>query len=159
MANLYEMTNQAKELYEMLQSDMIDEQTFSDTLEAIGAEEKLIGYCQVIEQFKADIEMYKAEIERIDAKKKSAEKSVDRMKKTISEFMVAVGKDKEKAGTFSISISPVKSVNITDESKIPSQYLVEQKPKVDKVGIRKAIESGASVDGAELITSSSVRIR
>ena len=157
--NLYEMTNNAKELYELLQQDIIDEQTFADTLESIGVEDKLIGYCQVIGQLKADVEMLKAEEDRIGAKRKSAEKSIDRMKNTIGEFMLACGKDKKKAGTFSISITPVKSVNIIDENKIPKEFLVEQKPKVDRVGIRKAIDSGVSVAGAELVTNNSVRIR
>lgn len=38
---LYELTAQASELYELLQNEEIDEQTFTDTLEAIGTEEKL----------------------------------------------------------------------------------------------------------------------
>ena len=50
MATLFEMTQQATELYEMLQAEEIDEQTFSDTLEAMGTGEKIEGYCQVIKQ-------------------------------------------------------------------------------------------------------------
>ena len=72
--NLYEMTQAANELYELLTSGEIDEQTFADTLEAMGTEEKLENYCKVIRQLEYDAEMLKAEKERIDKKKKNVEK-------------------------------------------------------------------------------------
>ena len=53
---LYEMTEQAKTLYNMLSYGEIDEQTFNDTLESIGADDKINDYCIVIRQLKADAE-------------------------------------------------------------------------------------------------------
>ena len=77
---LYEMTAAGKQLLEMLEVGEIDEQTFADTLESIGADEKVDTYCEIIAQRKADAEALKGEIERLAAKKKAAENDVDRMR-------------------------------------------------------------------------------
>ncbi len=159
MATLYEMTAQANALYELLQSEEIDEQTFIDTLEAMGAGEKIEGYCQIIKQFQSDIEMFKSEIDRVTARKKTAENAVDRMKATLLLFLQTTGQEKVKAGTFSVSTATTQAVNITDEKAIPTNYLVEQPPKIDKIGIKNALKAGAEISGAELINNTGVRIR
>lgn len=41
---LYEMTEAARQLKALLEADEIDEQTFSDTIEAIGADDKINAY-------------------------------------------------------------------------------------------------------------------
>lgn len=159
MASLYELTEQAIELYDLLQSDDIDEQTFLDTLEAMGANEKVENYCKIIKQFQCDADMYKAEIERVTAKKKSAENAIDRMKTALLNFMKMSGQKKVSAGTFTVSTATSQSVNIIDESKLPQEYLIAQPPKVDKAGIKKAISGGAVIDGAEIIVNEGVRIK
>lgn len=65
MATLFEMTQQANTLYELLQNEEIDEQIFNDTLEAMGTEEKIESYCQIIsypdtlQSFEIAIKYYK----------------------------------------------------------------------------------------------------
>ena len=71
---LYEFTGAAKDLYALLENDEIDEQTFHDTLEAIGAEDKVESYCQIISQLEAD----KAEL--VDAKIAVLQGEIDRLK-------------------------------------------------------------------------------
>ena len=157
--NLYEMTNNAVMLYELLQNEEIDEQTFKDTLSAMGTEEKLEGYCKVIRQLEADVEMLKNEKDRIDSKKKVAENSIARMKKTVIEFMKATGESKGNAGTFTVRLSESKATSITDESKIPARFLIEQAPKIDKTAIRKELLAGAEIPGCELQVNEGVQIK
>lgn len=159
MASLYEFTAAANELYELLQSEEIDDQTFLDTLEAMGANDKVESYCQIIKQFQNDVEMYKSEIDRVTAKKRAAENAIDRMKNALLNFMKQSGQKKVSAGTFIVSTANSQSVNIIDESKLPKEYLIEQPPKVDKAGIKKAISGGAVIDGAEIVVNEGVRIR
>lgn len=159
MSTLYELTEQAACLYELLQNNEIDEETFNDTLESMGASEKAESYCKVIKQFQSDIEMFKNEIDRLSARKKTAENAVDRMKNALLLFMQQTGQDKLKAGTFAITQATTQAVNITDEKAIPCIYLVEQPPKIDKTAIKKAIKDGENVSGAELINNKGVRIR
>lgn len=159
MATLFELTQQASELYELLQAEEIDEQTFSDTLEAMGAGDKVENYCKVIKQFQADAEMFKNEIARLTARKQTAENAVDRMKAALLAFMQFSGQDKVKAGSFSVYTATTPAVKIIDETAIPSIYLKPQPPTVDKIAIKAAIKGGATVEGAELINNTGVRIR
>lgn len=159
MATLYELTTQASMLYEMLQGEIIDEQIFNDTLEAMGAGEKVESYCKVIKQFQSDAEMFKTEIDRLTARKKTAENAVERMKAALLLFMQQTGQDKVKAGSFAVSTATTQAVSITDENAIPCIYLVEQPPKIDKVGIKNALKAGEQINGAELINNTGVRIR
>ena len=156
---LYEMTQNAVALYELLQMEEIDEQTYLDTLEAMGAEEKIESYCQIIKQLQADVEMFATEAARIAARKKTAENSIDRMKAALLAYMQMTKQTKAKGGTFPVSVASTQKVNVTDESKVPSQWLVPQPPKVDKVGLKEALKGGATIEGAELITTEGVRIR
>lgn len=159
MATLYEMTAQASELYELLQNEIIDEQAFLDTLEAIGTEEKIEGYCQVIKELQGDFDKFKAESDRLTARMKTAKNGIDRMKDSLLAFLRASGQSKVKAGTFAVSIGTSKATNILDEALIPAEYKTPQPDKIDKTAIKKAIESGLTVAGAEIIINEGVRIR
>lgn len=157
--NLYEMTVAANELYDLLTSGEIDEQTFNDTLQAMGTEEKLESYCKVIRQLEADAEMFKAEKERIEKKQKAVTNSIARMKNAVIEFMKAQGTDKTSAGTFTVRLSESKATSITDESKIPARFLIEQAPKIDKTAIRKELLAGEKIPGCELQINEGVQIK
>ena len=159
MGTLYELTTQANALYELLQAEEIDEQTFNDTLEAIGAGDKVESYCKVIKQLQGEVEMFKTEIDRLTARKKTTENGIDRMKNALLAFLKFSGQDKVKAGTFIVSTATTQAVQITNESAIPCIYLVEQPPKVDKIGIKNALKAGEEVNGAELINNVGVRIK
>ena len=157
--NLYDMTVQAQELYELLQGEIIDEQTFNDTLEAIGVDEKIEGYCQVIKNLQADFDMFKAEADRISERMKPIKNNIDRMKESLLTFLKASGQNKVKGGTFAVSIGTSKQTNIVDEALIPTEFKTPQPDKIDKTAIKKAIESGLNVAGAEIIINEGVRIR
>ena len=159
MSSLYEMTQNTARLYEMLMLGEIDEQTFNDTLESIGADEKINSYCEIINQFKADMKSLKDEINRLTERKNNCENAIERMKSALDEFMKASGKTKEKTDKFTIFYRDTQSVNILDENKLPDEYLTLQPPKIDKKAISAAIKGGEKVDGAELVTKSSINIR
>ena len=159
MATIFELTAQATELYELLQADEIDEQTFADTLEAMGVGEKVESYCKVIKQLQADAEMFKTEIARLTARKQAAENGVDRMKAALLLYLQQSGQNKVKAGSFSVYTATTPVVNVTDESALPLAYLKPQPPTVDKIAIKAAIKGGETVAGAELVNNVGVRIR
>ena len=157
--NIFEMTVAANQLYDLLTSGEIDEQTFNDTLQAMGTEEKLESYCKVIRQLEADAEMLKAEKERIENKKKTVDNSIGRMKKAVIEFMKASGSTKSTAGTFTVALSTSKATKIVDESIVPKKYFIKQEPKSDKKAILEMLKSGAKVKGCELQINEGVRIK
>ena len=159
MATLYELTTQAAALYEMLQAAEIDEQTFNDTLDAMGAADKVESYCKVIKQLQSDVDMFKGELDRLTARKKTAENGVERLKGALLVFMQQSGQDSVKAGSFAVSTAKTQAVNITDEKAIPCRFLVEQPPKIDKASIKTELKAGVKISGAELVTNTGVRIR
>lgn len=156
---LYEMTDSVRQLFSLLESGEIDEQTYSDTVEAIGTEEKLEGYCQIIKQLKAEADMFKDEENRLANRRKALENNADKMRTAVLEYMAATGESKARAGTFSISISQSQSVEITDEDAIPPMYRTPQPDKVDKTAIKKALTNGETIAGAQLVSGSRLTIR
>lgn len=156
---IYEMTNAARELYEMLSNDEIDEQTLQDTLEALGAEDKLESYCKIIKQYEADTVNIKEEIQRLQNRKQTSENAIIRMKQAIQMYLDSIGTNKAKAGTFSVSKRFTKAVSIIDETAIPCQYWEEQKPKLSKTKIKEDINRGIEVNGAVIVENQSIVIK
>lgn len=156
--NLYEMTEVAKQLYDMFAAGDIPDEAVNDTLESLGVEGKIEDYCHVIAQFNADVVMFDNEIERLKAKKDAAKKGVERMKGALSAYMQAVGREKEKAGTFTLSFRKSEAVVINDELALPAEY-VKTKTTPDKTAIKKAIKDGAEVPGAELQVNQNLQIK
>lgn len=156
---LYELTNSAIELYEMLQSEEIDEQTVFDTLESMEAEGKLEDCCKVVRQLESDTTSLKAEELRLQLKRKRAQNGISRIKSNLLNYMVATGREKQKAGLFDLSTRNAKSVHITDVSMLPEAVFEFSEPSISKDKIRKLIDSGQAVAGAEIIVNKSIQIK
>lgn len=156
---LYEISETARKLQELLEAGEIDEQAVSDTLEAIGAEEKLESYCYVQKNLEAEVAAYKAEIERMTARKQSLEKQIDRLKAAQVEFLQASGQKKAKAGTFSLALRESEAVCVTDESAIPAAFWKPQPAKLDKAAVKAALKAGEAVAGAALQTNTYLFVR
>lgn len=159
MASLYELTNDALALQEMLESGEIDEQTFNDTIEALDVDTKIENICKMIRNLEADATAYKAEKDRLAAKEKSANNAVDRLKENLLNHLLTLDKKKANAGTFTVSVGKSKSLNVIYEDMLPEQFFIPQPPKIDKTGITKAIKAGENIVGAELVEKPYVTIR
>lgn len=156
---LYEMTDTVRTLYELMEAGEIDEQTFADTVEAIGADDKLEGYCQVIKQLKAEAEMFAAEAARLTERKKAIEANAERMRGAVIAYMSAAGQTKAKAGTFSVSIGSTESVEILDSAAIPAEYMTQPAPTPSKTAIKDALKAGVDIAGARLAVGTRLTIR
>lgn len=154
--NLFEMTAAASRLYELLQSEEIDETVLNDTLEAIGAGEKLESYVYVQKTLEAEVAAHKAEKERHEARIKSLTNHIERLKNAEIAFIQATGQKTATAGTFKLTVKANKVTTILDESKIPERYMKPQPAKPDKTAIKKAIEGGEAIEGARIDISYSV---
>ena len=157
---LYEMTVTATQLYDLFTSGDIPEEAVNDTLESLGVEGKIEDYCHVINQLGSDIASYEAEIERLNAKKQSAKKGIDRMKKAIVAYMEVTNTPKVKAGVFDLSMRKSESVVIDDIDKLPEIYVkVKQTTSPDKTAIKKAIKAGEVISGAMLQVNNNLQIK
>lgn len=161
MPSLYEINEQYLLLKSMLESGEIDEQIYQDTVVALDydLEQKAENYCKILADWKGEIEKINAEIARLDGLKKRLENGSARLKTNLSETMKSQGKDKLKAGTFSVFFRKTPpSVNITNEAIIPKKYKVVS-VTVSKTLISDALKSGVEVQGAELVQGETLQIK
>ena len=157
---LYEMSVAAQELLAMLEEEIIDEQTFADTLEGMGANEKVEGYCQILAELNADIGNIKSEIDRLTAKKKGIEHNIQWLKGQLLNFYISNGNKKITAGTFTVSTRKSEAVAILDVDAIPDEFKVTKTTVApDKTAIKEAIKNGVSVGGAELVVNENVQVK
>lgn len=157
--NLYDLVGNYKKVYEM----DIDDETWQDTLESIDSaiEQKADGVMYVIRNLEVDVIGLKDEEKRLKSKREVAERKIKRLKQYLQENMEAVGKTKFKTQLFAYNIqnNPA-SLKLTDEKLIPEKYYtVETSRKYDNKAIKDDLKAGKVINGAELKTSQSLRIR
>lgn len=167
--NLFQLTGQWLELLNMAGDPEVDEEVLLTTLEALEGdiEAKADGYAYVIKSLKVQIGALEGEIKAIweeyeaaMAHKKAVENNIERMKRSLMICMKAMDKPKLKTDRFSFWIQQTPpAVIIDDENNITTKYLIPQPPKVDKDGIKKAIQDGAELPFAHLETHDSLRFR
>lgn len=164
MATLYDLTGEYLELLDMAEDPETDPQAFSDTLESLDweFEDKADGYAKIIAQMNADSGTIGDEIKRLQARKKSMEGNIDRMKKSLQMAMETTGKRKFKTSLFSFGIQknpPRVVMDVENLTDIPIDYLVPQDPTVDKKKIMAELKSGAALPFAHLEQDEGIRIR
>lgn len=121
---------------------------------------KTEGYCKAIAIYKGEVETLKAEIDRLTAKKKTAEKAVERMKESLLDCMKRLELEKINAGTFTVSTRKSQFVEILDMDLIPDKYKKEVTTvSVDKNAIKDAFKNNIIVEGAEIKDNKSIQIK
>ena len=159
MASLYELTMDAKLLQDLLESGEIDEETFNDTLESLDVDTKIENICKVIRNLESDAKAFKEEKDRLQARQKTAENGVKRLKDSLLNYLSVTETKKVTAGNFNVSMRTSESVNITNPDVIDENWLQYLEPKIDVAGIKTAIKNGEKVAGAELVKNPYVMIR
>lgn len=157
---LYEMTKSYAELLEM--AEVMEEAVFQDTLSAIeeAIEEKAENMAKLIRCLEADAKAIKEEEQRLADRRKAIENKVSGIKEYLQNQMEVAGLDKVKRPTITISIQAnPPSVDVLDESVIPSDYMIQVAPKIDKKAILTALKDGLIIEGCSIKQGRSVRIK
>lgn len=153
---LYELTGAFNQVADMLEYDS-ENAAIIDTLESIdlAIEEKADGYAKLIRNQEASSKVFDEEIKRMRERKQAVDNNVKRMKLSLQNAMVEIGKTKFKTDLFSFNIQKNQpSVEIIDESLVPDEYK-KIKIEFDK----SAIKQSENVPGVEIKQSESLRIR
>ena len=123
-------------------------------------EEKVENIVYLLKNFEADIDVLKAEEKRLNDKRKSLERKTESLKDYLFGAFMQTGTERIKYPQFTVAIrNNAESVNVKDVTKIPNDYFVPQPPKLNKAGLKKAIQSGVEIDGVELVRNKSLQIR
>lgn len=154
---LYELTGAFNQVADMLEYDS-ENAAIIDTLESIdlAIEEKADGYAKLIRNQEASSKAFDEEIKWMRERKQAIDNNIKRMKLSLENAMVEIGKTKFKTDLFSFNIQKNQpSVVIIDETLVPDKF---KKITIDfdKNAIKKAEED---VPGVEIKQSESLRIR
>lgn len=157
---LYDLTQNYNQLLEM--ADSMDNEVFQDTLSAIeeAIEEKAENMAKLIRCLEADAKAIKEEEQRLADRRRAIENRIISVKEYLQQQMEIAGLDKVKRPTITVSIqSNPPSVEVLDESVIPSTYMIPQPNKIDKKAILTALKEGLIIDGCSIKQGRSVRIK
>lgn len=162
MSNLlYEINDAITGLTESLADGEIDEQTYLDTIESMGADTAVENIVKSILNADAEAEAIKTEKMMLDGKQKHAELKVDKLKAILVKYMELTHQSKLKAGIFNVSKGSSQSVELLydDIENYPEEYLVQQRPKIDKRKLLADLKDGVLVDGALIKQTEYVKIK
>ena len=159
MSSLYDLTSNWQQVYDM----DLDEDTWLDTLDAISEDvkDKAENSGRLIRSWESDAKALKNEEEHLANKRKAIENRIKSLKGYLQDNMERMGEKKIKTDLFSFNIqnNPA-SLKLTDEKLIPEKYYtVETSRKYDNKAIKDDLKAGKVINGAELKTSQSLRIR
>jgi transcriptional regulator of heat shock response len=157
---LYELSQNYVQLLEL--ADSLDQETFQDTLSSLeeAIEDKAENVAKLIKCLDSDCKAIKEEEQRLADRRKALENKISSIKEYLQNQMEVAGLNKVKRPTITISIQAnPPSVEVMDESLIPSTYMVPQPSKIDKRAILTALKEGEFIPGASIKQSMGVRIK
>jgi hypothetical protein len=161
MNSLYTITTEQLRINELLEE--LEGELTPEIEEALIINEdnfltKSEGYIESIAYFKARAEAAKVRIEEYQRIKRIAENAEKRLKERMQWAMEVLGRDKVEVGLHKMSLRSSQAVNITNEARIPNQY-IKVETKIDKESLKRDLKAGLVIEGAELITNKSIQIR
>lgn len=119
---------------------------------------KAEGYAEIIAKYAILAENAKTRKAQCERVQKIAENAVKRMKERILGAMQEYGMEKVQCGLHQFSLRSSKAVEITDEAKIPNEY-IKVSTTIDKSALRADLMAGVVIEGAELKENKSLQIR
>ena len=154
MATLYEIENDILALIDPDTGEITDFAALEQL--QLDREKKLENAALLIKNCAADIAAYKAERAAFDKKIERAERTLESVTKYLSE---ALGGEKFKTAKVSCSWRNTPSVEISDPSLIPEEFMRIKPPEPNKTAIKAALSAGVEVCGAKLVTKRSMSVK
>ena len=157
---LYELNQQYNQLLEM--ADDLDPEVLKDTLESIkeSIEDKAENTAKLIRSWEAEVKALKEEEKRLAERRKATENNISKVKVHLFEQMQIAGLEKVKRPTISISIANnPPALEVIDPKKIPSLFMIDQDPVIDKKALLAALKNGGKIEGCAIKRGKGLRIR
>ncbi|MGK4414840.1 siphovirus Gp157 family protein [Raoultella ornithinolytica] len=150
MTALYQIAND----FAKLADSGMEPEMIADTLDGIEWEleakvEQILAVCK---NETAYAEALKEESKRLAERATAAINRVASMKDYVAQSLQTAGMKSLKAGFHQVTVrAPSKSVDITDASALPSEFVeYETTIKPDKLAIKHQLESGIVIPGAQI---------
>ena len=152
--NLYEIENAILDCVDLESGEIIDCERLTEL--QMERDVKIQNIALWVKNLEAEAEAYKKEKDSFAKKQSVAENKAKNLKEYLSNYLDG---QVFKSTKVNISYRASESVNITDISKIPSEFLKYAEPTADKTEIKKVLKAGGVVDGAELATKQNIQIK
>lgn len=151
---LYEIDQQLLDCIDLETGEIIDAEKLTElTMER---DEKIEKVALWIKELKAEAEALKAEKQSFADRQRTAENKIESLKKWLAD---ALNGEKFKTTKVAVSFRKTKSVDVPDIFALDENYVKYAEPTADKAAIKKAIEAGETVKGAQLVENVSVSIK
>lgn len=127
----------------------------------VETKEKLVSCGCAITNFRGLMGEIDDQIKALVARKRFVKNLVERIEHKCIYSMECMGIKSLKAAPVSMGLRKTEAVEVYDPSMLDSKFFVTPpvKPKVSKIMVKAAIESGEHVDGAELITYHTLQVK
>ena len=165
MANIYELTESIRLLWDLMDQGELDDDVLKDAMmnSQEDLKDKLEGYCKFIRQMESDVDGISVEIKRLQDRKAVLKNTIERSKNVMQMAMETAGEKKVKGQIFTISIQANPESVVLDESyieNIPPEYLKVKDPDIDMAKLKEDLKNGVNLDGiAHLEQNYGLRIR
>ena len=162
---LYELSQDYRQALDTLTDPENDlpAEVIADTLEGLQGtlEDKAVNVAKFFKNLEATAQAIKGAEQRMAQRRNAIEHRVASMKDYLKTHMEACGITKIESPWFTLAIqkNPA-AVEIMDEDTIPDEFVeIVTTRKVNKAGIKQAIEAGTDVPGAVLTRGTRLAIR
>ena len=160
--SLYKITQKQQELFDFIlesEGEITPDVEESLKINAENFESKARSYIWMIKKLESENVTISNELERLKHIEKRNDKLIDRLKESMKMALEIFGESK-KIDTFTLSLRKSKSVEIIDAELIPEAYrVVKTTETINKIEIKKAIESGLTVSGATIKENNNLQIK
>lgn len=145
---LYEISEQFRNLQSLFDGEMIDAQSFSDTLESIEAEftDKARNCVMMQRELEMRVSAIKAEKERLSKLEKAQQSAIERIEEYLRHNMEATSHDKLDLGIFNLTLKKASLTLPTEinEGELPQEYfkVIPESKQLDRVALLNAAKAG-----------------
>lgn len=152
--NLFEINQEIMSCVDAETGELLDEERFTEL--QISMTDKLEGLGCWIKNLEAEAAALKAEEQAFAERRKSVERQIANKKQYLSNFLQG-----SPFETLRVKISFRKSetLEVSDDAKIPEEFLKYKQPEVDKIYLKKAVKEGLVLEGVQLVQKQNLQIK
>lgn len=151
---LYEIDQKLLDCIDLETGEILNEERLNEL--QMERNEKLEKVALWIKELNAEADALKAEKQAFADRQKAAENKAESLKKWLAN---ALAGEKFKTTKVMVSFRKTKSVEVADIFALDENYVKYLEPTADKAAIKKAIEAGEIVKGAQLVEGTSISIK
>lgn len=159
--NIYQITTEQQRINELLEESGGELTPEIEEALLINEENlltKVENYAYSIRKYEGASDNIAEEIKRLQALKRTADNTIERLKENIGNAMISFNRPKLDVGTFRLSFRKSEMVTIEECTELPERY---QKVKIDydRTALKNDIKNGISIPGVYLIEKQNLQIK